>query len=115
MLRISQLQCIRIRWRGWYWLYQKASLALLVVSLFIFLLTGGMVVGTYFTTEIIILLDIIQLSLVTLIRYVRKEGLQAISLRTIWRSIRFRITLWYTIILAIVLLIFSSLVTHTTL
>ncbi len=59
----------------------------------------------------VIIIDLFLLCTTTLVSAIRKEGWQSIP--QLLRSARFRLTLWYTLILALVLLIFSSIVYET--
>ncbi|HYT34934.1 MAG TPA: HAMP domain-containing sensor histidine kinase [Ktedonobacteraceae bacterium] len=60
----------------------------------------------------IIIIDLLLLCATTLVSVIRKESWQSIP--QLLRSTRLRLTLWYTLILALVLLIFSSIVYETT-
>jgi signal transduction histidine kinase len=59
----------------------------------------------------LIIIDLFLLCATTLVSAIRREGWQ--SMPQLLRSARFRLTLWYTLILALVLLLFSSIVYET--
>src|SRR5260221_7228507 len=59
----------------------------------------------------VLIIDLFLLCATTLVSAIRKEGWQSIP--QLLRSARFRLTFWYTLILALLLLIFSSIVYET--
>src|SRR5215469_3709776 len=91
-----------------FWVYRLLSILVIIVGIIQLILFRN---NPSFSLKVLILVIIIDLFLLcttTLVSAIRKEGWQSIP--QLLRSARFRLTLWYTLILALVLLIFSSIV-----
>src|SRR5215469_10004680 len=94
-----------------FWVYRLLSILVIIVGIIQLILFRN---NPSFSLKVLILVIIIDLFLLcatTLVSAIRKEGWQSIP--QLLRSARFRLTLWYTLILALVLLIFSSIVYET--
>src|SRR5437763_16196006 len=91
-----------------FWLYRALSLVIIIIGLIQLIMFRN---NSYFALKVlipIIIVDLLLLCVTTLVSMLRKGGWPSIA--QLLRSTRFRLTLWYTLILAIVLLIFSTIV-----
>ncbi len=89
-------------------LYRVLSIAVIVIGTILLIFFRG---GSRFALDVLIpaiIVDLLLLCIVTLVGTVRKKGKQ--SIRLFLYSTRFRLMLWYAFILALVLVIFSSIV-----
>ena len=94
-----------------FWVYRLLSILVIIVGIIqLILFKNNPAFSLNFLIPVIII-DLFLLCATTLVSAIRKEGWQSIS--QLLRSARFRLTLWYTLILALVLLIFSSIVYET--
>ncbi len=94
-----------------FWGYRTLSILVIVVGVVQLILFKN---NSNFSLNIlipVIIIDLFLLCAITLVSAIRKESWQSIP--QLLRSTRFRLTLWYTLILALVLLIFSSIVYET--
>ncbi len=89
------------------WIYKGLSVAIIVVGM-IALIMFKNDNGSFFNSAIIVIVDLVLLCITTLISYVRHDGWRSILL--LLRSTRLRLTLWYAVLLTIILFIFSSIV-----
>lgn len=95
-----------------FWGYRTLSILVIIVGMLQLILFKN---NLYFSLNIlipVIIIDLLLLCATTLVSAIRKESWQSIP--QMLRSTRLRLTLWYTLILALVLLIFSSIVYETT-
>src|SRR5215471_14626853 len=91
-----------------FWVYRLLSILVIIVGIVqLIQLKNNHAFSLNFLIPVIVI-DLFLLCATTLVSAVRKEGWQSIP--QLLRSARFRLTLWYTLILALVLLIFSSIV-----
>src|SRR5438132_1199087 len=94
-----------------FWGYRTLSILVIVVGIVqLILFRNNPSFSLNFLIPVIII-DLFLLCATTLVSAIRREGWQSIP--QLLRSARFRLTLWYTLILALVLLIFSSIVYET--
>ncbi len=94
-----------------FWVYRTLSILVIIVGIVqLILFRNNPSFSLNFLIPVIII-DLFLLCATTLVSAIRKEGWQSIP--QLLRSARFRLTLWYTLILALVLLIFSSIVYET--
>ena len=89
------------------WIYKGLSVAIIVVGM-IALIMFKNDNGSFFSSAIIVIVDLVLLCITTLISYVRHDGWRSILL--LLRSTRLRLTLWYAVLLTVILFIFSSIV-----
>ncbi len=89
------------------WVYKVLSVAIIVVGM-IALIMFKNDNASFFNSAIIVIVDLVLLCITTLISYVRQGGWHSILL--LLRSTRLRLTLWYAVLLTVILLIFSSIV-----
>ncbi|HEY6411363.1 MAG TPA: HAMP domain-containing sensor histidine kinase, partial [Ktedonobacteraceae bacterium] len=95
-----------------FWGYRTLSILVIIIGVVQLILFKN---ASNFTRNFlipIIIIDLLLLCATTLVSAIRGESWQSIP--QLLRSTRFRLTLWYTLILALVLLIFSSIVYETT-
>src|SRR6266704_3088414 len=91
-----------------FWIYRLLSILVIIVGIVqLILFKNNPSFSLNFLIPLIII-DLFLLCATTLVSAIRREGWQSIP--QLLRSARFRLTLWYTLILALVLLIFSSIV-----
>src|SRR5215472_16876663 len=91
-----------------FWVYRILSILVIIVGIVqLILLKNNPSFSLNFLIPVIII-DLFLLCTTTLVSAIRKEGWQFVL--QLLRSARFRLTLWYTLILALLLLIFSSIV-----
>src|SRR5947209_2675614 len=88
--------------------YKVLSIAVIIIGTIVLIVFRNGSRPTLTVLIPIIIVDLLLLCVVTLINTVRRGGKR--SLTQLLYSTRFRLTLWYTIILALVLLVFSSIV-----
>ena len=94
-----------------FWAYRLLSILVIIVGIVqLILFRNNPSFSLKFLIPVIII-DLFLLCATTLVSAIRREGWQSIP--QLLRSARFRLTLWYTLILALVLLIFSSIVYET--
>src|SRR6266567_2790142 len=94
-----------------FWVYRLLSILVIIVGIVqLILFKNNPSFSLNFLIPLIII-DLFLLCATTLVSAIRREGWQSIP--QLLRSARFRLTLWYTLILALVLLIFSSIVYET--
>src|SRR6266436_4795845 len=94
-----------------FWVYRLLSILVIIVGIVqLILFRNNPSFSLNFLIPVLII-DLFLLCATTLVSAIRKEGWQSIP--QLLRSARFRLTLWYTLILALVLLIFSSIVYET--
>ena len=90
-----------------FWGYRTLSILVIVVGVVQLILFKN---NSNFSLNIlipVIIIDLFLLCAITLVSAIRKESWQSIP--QLLRSTRFRLTLWYTLILALVLLIDSRM------
>src|SRR5215831_14627412 len=92
-----------------FWVYRLLSILVIIVGIVQLVLFKNNPSLNFLIPVLII--DLFLLCATTLVSAIRKEGWQFVL--QLLRSARFRLTLWYTLILALVLLIFSSIVYET--
>jgi two-component system OmpR family sensor kinase len=94
-----------------FWVYRLLSILVIIVGIVqLILFRNNPSFSLNFLIPLIII-DLFLLCATTLVSAIRREGWQSIP--QLLGSARFRLTLWYTLILALVLLIFSSIVYET--
>src|SRR5215469_13397685 len=94
-----------------FWVYRLLSILVIIVGIVqLIQFKNNPAFSLNFLIPIIVI-DLFLLCATTLVSAVRKEGWQSIP--QLLRSARFRLTFWYTLILALLLLIFSSIVYET--
>ncbi|MDQ2905828.1 MAG: HAMP domain-containing histidine kinase [Chloroflexota bacterium] len=95
-------------------LYKTLSLVIIVIGV-IALITDGLNKvnqSLYFSIGPVIIIDVLLLYTVTLANGLRKGGLRSIA--RLLRSTRFRLTLWFVALLALILFVFSGTIYTTT-
>jgi signal transduction histidine kinase len=90
--------------------YRALSLVIIIVGM-IALIMQKNDVRSYSTSATIIIVDLVLLCVITLVGYVRQGGPR--SILHLVRSMRFRLTFWYAALLALILLMLSSVVLTT--
>ena len=94
-----------------FWVYRILSILLIIVGLVQLVLFRNNPSDSLKFLIPVLIIDLFLLCATTLVSAIRKEGWQFVP--QLLHSARFRLTLWYTLILALVLLIFSSIVYET--
>jgi two-component system OmpR family sensor kinase len=93
------------------WGYRTLSILVIIVGVVQLILFRNNSSSSLKVLIPVIFIDLFLLCATTLVSAIRKESWRSIP--QLLRSTRFRLTLWYTLILALVLLIFSSIVYET--
>ena len=87
--------------------YRLLSLSIVGIGLMMMITLRG-IPAAYLTIGPILIIDIVLLCIIMLVNKVRIHGLRSILITL--RSTRFRLTLWYVAILALILLFFDSII-----
>jgi two-component system OmpR family sensor kinase len=96
------------------WVYRALSVAVIVVGMIVLINDSRFFSFDFISAYIVIsvmIIDLALLCIITLASTVRKGGLR--SILPLLRSTRFRLTLWYTAILVLILFMFGSIVIAT--